>query len=108
MDGSRCTSVQGAATMPEQTCRENTIVRIAVPKWHTPNQDTRVEFAKRLRLAIDTRGIKINDLAEQSQVDRMSIYNYLLARRTPMLDNAARLCDVLNVSLDWALGRMKQ
>ena len=68
------------------------------------------EFKDRLRLAIDARGKSASVLADETGLDRRTIYLYLnpykYKRGTCLgANNLEALADALDVTMDWLWGR---
>lgn len=68
------------------------------------------EFKDRLKLAMDARGKSASTLADQTGLDRRTIYLYLnpykYKRGTCLgANNLEALADALDVTMDWLWGR---
>lgn len=62
-------------------------------------------FAARLSELMHERGINVTKLAKLTNIPRSSISNWLILRRTPMIDVLCALADCFAVSTDYLLGR---
>lgn len=62
------------------------------------------QFAKRLKEALQMRGMKQIELAERTGIDRGTICHYLKADYTPKKDQLARLGVALRVNPLWLMG----
>lgn len=65
------------------------------------------DFKTRLKELMDERGLKAPSLSKLADISHMSIYRYLCTENTacPSADALERLCDVLDVSMDYLWGR---
>lgn len=61
-------------------------------------------FSNRLRLAMNTSGIKQIELANKTGIDKSLINKYLNGSNVAKQDNLTKLSDVLNVSEPWLMG----
>lgn len=62
------------------------------------------ETAKRLSLAMETAGIKAQELADRSGVSKASISQYLHGTYIPSNISAAKMGAVLDVNPPWLMG----
>lgn len=62
-----------------------------------------MNVSDRLRVALDSMGMKITEAAEQSGIPYRSWQNYLSGARDPNAEALAAICSRLNVSTDWLL-----
>lgn len=62
-------------------------------------------FAKRLRKAMDIRGIKQVELVEVTGISKSAISQYLSGAFVPKQKNTYKLADALNVDPAWLMGR---
>ena len=70
------------------------------------NKETLIKvFATRLGELMRERGINVTKLAKLTNIPRSSISNWLILRRTPMIDALCVLADCFAVSTDHLLGR---
>lgn len=60
--------------------------------------------ASRLLLAWYRSGLKLNEVAERSQVSRTALYRYMTGQTLISSWALMRVCPVLGVSADWLLG----
>lgn len=60
--------------------------------------------ASRLLLAWYRSGLKLNELAERSQVSRTALYRYMTGQTLISSWALLKVCPVLGVSADWLLG----
>ena len=58
-------------------------------------------MAERLKAALEFRGLSQKDLAEMTGLTECCISRYVNNERVPRTDNAIKICDALNVTLDW-------
>lgn len=58
-------------------------------------------MADRLKAALKYRGLSQKQFAELSGLTESSVSRYLSGERVPRTDTAIKICDILNVSLDW-------
>jgi len=63
-----------------------------------------VAFGKRLKEALDSRGIPVKRFAGEIGVSYTSASSYTRGERVPTLDGLTRICWRLGVSADWLLG----
>lgn len=64
-----------------------------------------VIFPRRLKSAMFERGVSSKQLAEKSGLHENMIGHYVRGTYAPKLGNLELLCDALNVSADWLMGR---
>lgn len=64
-----------------------------------------VSVGERLAQRRQERGWTQADLAERLETSPMMVSHWELGRRTPGAGSLVRLCDVLDCSADWLLGR---
>lgn len=62
-------------------------------------------FAKRLRKAMDIRGIKQVELVEVTGISKSAISQYLSGAFVPKQKNTYKLADALNVDPAWLMGK---
>lgn len=62
-------------------------------------------FGERLRLLRQQKGLSQRQLARRMFVEQKTINNYENKGRLPTVQHLLRLCDALEVSADWLLGR---
>jgi len=62
------------------------------------------KFRANLAALIESRGVSIINLSNDTGMAPTTIHRYLSANRTPDLPNLMRLSDYFSVSLDWLLG----
>ena len=58
-------------------------------------------MAERLKAALEFRGLRQKDLAEMTGMSEPAISRYINNERIPRTDTAIKICDALNVTLDW-------
>ena len=58
-----------------------------------------------LRNTLDSMDIKQSELARQTGITKTTISNYINAKKMPQLGVVEKIADVLNVSVDYLLGR---
>ena len=58
-----------------------------------------------LRDTLDTMDIKQSELARKTGITKTTISNYVNAKKMPQLSVVEKIADVLNVSVDYLLGR---
>ncbi len=65
------------------------------------------DFKTRLKKLMEEKGLKAPTLSKLAGISDMSIYRYLNTDDTacPSADALERLCDVLDVSMDYLWGR---
>lgn len=56
---------------------------------------------ERIREARKENNLSVRQLAELSGMDHQTIYAYEQGRVEPKLISAAKICEALNVSIDW-------
>ncbi|MCF8010719.1 MAG: helix-turn-helix domain-containing protein [Clostridiales bacterium] len=61
-------------------------------------------FSKRLKRMINSKGVKIVDLAEKLDVSTQAIYLFLSGERFPRKNILQKIARELNVSVDYLLG----
>lgn len=66
-------------------------------------KDVQTETSVRIREAIDAKGLKIKEAAEQCGIPYRSFQNYTLGLREPNAEAFRLICTHLGVSLDWLL-----
>lgn len=66
------------------------------------------EFAERLRMAREAKGLSQTELAERTGFQPSAISHFETGRRSPSFDNLRRLADALSVAVDYLLGRVDQ
>lgn len=64
-----------------------------VVEWHN--------MAERLKAALEFRDLSQKDLSEMTGLPETTISRYVNNERTPRTDTVIKICDALNVSLDW-------
>lgn len=64
-----------------------------------------VPFTKRLKEARERKGLKQREVAEHLQIGARSYQNYEGGQRRPDYETLIALADLLDVSLDYLLGR---
>lgn len=62
-----------------------------------------MNVSDRLRLALDSLGLKITQAAEKSEIPYRSWQNYLSGAREPGAEALSAICARLGVSIDWLL-----
>lgn len=62
------------------------------------------EFRKRLKEALDIRGMKAADLAKKTGIGKSSISTYLAGEYRAKQENVKKIADALNVDPDWLNG----
>ena len=67
-----------------------------------------IEFAKRLKHAIKSKGYTAETLGESTDIPVASIRNWTSGHSTPRLDAVVKMADALNVSIDWLTGRKEE
>src|SRR6266849_594491 len=65
-------------------------------------------FPKRLRDAMELRGLNQADFAKRSGLQTSAISHFATGGRKPSFDNLRRLADALDVTTDFLLGRAKE
>ena len=63
------------------------------------------KYSVRLRNTLELLDIKQSELAKKSGITETTISNYINAKKTPRLGVIEKIADVLNVSVDYLLGR---
>ena len=63
-------------------------------------------ISERIRMARDLRGFNNVTLAEASGLPINSIQHYTLGRHMPRVESLVKLCDTLECSTDFILGRV--
>ncbi|MBE7092995.1 MAG: helix-turn-helix transcriptional regulator [Clostridiales bacterium] len=63
-----------------------------------------VDFAQRLKEAMEMRNIKQAQLAQKCNIGKSSISTYLKGKYLPKYDSIVKLADALNVSPKWLAG----
>lgn len=63
------------------------------------------KYSIRLRDTLDLLDIKQSELARKTGVTEATISSYINAKKTPQLSVVEKIADVLNVSVDYLLGR---
>ena len=63
------------------------------------------KYSIRLRDTLDLLDIKQSELARKTGVTEATISDYINAKQTPRLSVVEKIADVLNVSVDYLLGR---
>jgi transcriptional regulator with XRE-family HTH domain len=63
------------------------------------------KYSIRLRDTLDLLDIKQSELARKTGVTEATISDYINAKKTPRLGVVEKIADVLNVSVDYLLGR---
>lgn len=58
-------------------------------------------MAERLKAALEFRGLSQKDLSEMTGINESCISRYVNNERIPRTGKAIRICDALNVTLDW-------
>ncbi len=58
-------------------------------------------MAERLKAALEFRGLSQKDLSEMTGINESCISRYVNNERIPRTDKAIKICDALNVTLDW-------
>lgn len=67
-------------------------------------ENNRVEFKKRLKHAMDIRGIRAVDIVENTDIPKGAISYYIAGKSQPKADRLYVLAKYLNVSEAWLLG----
>lgn len=62
-------------------------------------------FSQRLRLTLKARGYSLTELSDLLGVKRASLTRWENGTRQPRYEMLVRICDVLEVSSDYLLGR---
>ncbi len=62
------------------------------------------DFATRLKDIMCTRGITQLWLAKKTNIPEATISRYVCGLHTPRIDNASRIANALNVSVDYIMG----
>jgi len=63
------------------------------------------EFSKRLTDCMIAKGFSCNGMAKALGVERSHVFNWTHAKNFPQLYYFDKLCDILEVSADYLLGR---
>ncbi len=63
------------------------------------------KYSIRLKSLIDELDIKQNELAEKAGITEATISNYINAKQLPKLGVVEKIADILNVSVDYLLGK---
>lgn len=61
----------------------------------------RKTVGERIREVREEKGLSVYMLSEMAGINSASIYNYEKGSNYPSLEIAARICRVLDISLDW-------
>lgn len=61
-------------------------------------------FKKNLRDLIDSRGMMVVQVADETGISKITLSRYLNGHRIPDLEYVIRLAKFFNVSVDWMLG----
>jgi transcriptional regulator with XRE-family HTH domain len=59
----------------------------------------------RLRQALKAKRMTIEELSEKSAISLSGLKNWLGERASPRIDNLQKVADVLDVTVDWLLGK---
>ncbi|MBR5948347.1 MAG: helix-turn-helix transcriptional regulator [Clostridia bacterium] len=62
------------------------------------------DFGKRLKIALEMRGMKQSELAEKAHIDKTLITAYIKGRYKAKADKLYALAKALNVSEAWLMG----
>lgn len=62
-------------------------------------------FNQRLRAARKARGYKLQQMADMLDISLRAYQHYEQAERSPSFDVLIRIADILDVSIDWLMGR---
>lgn len=62
------------------------------------------EIVERLNIALKESGHTARWLSLQTEITPANLSHYLNGKRVPNSINLAKICDALNVSVDWVLG----
>lgn len=62
------------------------------------------KFRERLNYSMKINELTVNDLANKISCSRQLIYNWKKGTTTPSLNDMIKLCNILNVSIDWLSG----
>lgn len=62
-------------------------------------------FGDRLQIALDRKGMLQKELAERIGVTSISINRYIHNVRMPDINILKKICNVLDISADWFIGR---
>jgi len=65
-----------------------------------------MNFAERLNSLLILNNLSQNELAKRTGLTTAAICRYCRGNRQPSIDNLVRICDALNVSADYLLGRV--
>lgn len=76
---------------------------MAKHRWTIPEG-----FAKRLREAIQARGMTGEQVADELDIYPANMYGYLHGKTCMNIGRLQELCDVLDVSADWLLSESGQ
>lgn len=71
------------------------------------NEKLREIFPERLKRAMGEKKLNNKQLARRVGIHPNMIGFYALGKYFPQLDTLAAICDALDVSADWLLGRVK-
>ena len=64
------------------------------------------DFGARLKEVLEERSMTYEDLAETIYMSNMAIWYYINREILPTADNLKAICQALNVSADYMLGRL--
>lgn len=68
-------------------------------------QTIRETFGTRMRLAMKAKGITQEKLAKKLYCEQQAISHYVCGRRSPRIEMIVQIAEILDVSVDYLLGR---
>lgn len=69
------------------------------------NNDIKTNLSKRLKNILEEKNMTQLELSKRSTVTEATISNFLNCKQLPKLEVVSKIADVLNVSVDYLLGR---
>lgn len=73
-----------------------------------PKDFDKALFAERLRIALHRRKMTQLELGEKTGISPKSVSKYVTEQAFPPMGALRRIADVLNVSVDWLMGRTEE
>ena len=69
------------------------------------SEKLRAVFPRRLKSAMFDKGLNCKQLAEQTDIHNNMIGHYVRGKYLPKIEALLALCQALDVSADWLMGR---